>query len=85
MRGAGLPLEVLIEYVGLFQQGDETIEARKELLTEQRDILVKKLEAIQSTIDRLDYKIESYEQVVLPAEKGLKPHDKLGTGELDSK
>jgi DNA-binding transcriptional MerR regulator len=34
MRGAGLPIEALIEYVTLFQQGDETIEARKELLIE---------------------------------------------------
>ena len=28
MRSAGLPVEVLIEYVGLVQQGDGTIEAR---------------------------------------------------------
>jgi len=27
MRGAGLPVEVLIEYVALVQQGDKTIEA----------------------------------------------------------
>ena len=32
MRSAGLPIEVLIEYVSLVQQGDETIEARKEIL-----------------------------------------------------
>ena len=29
MRSAGLPVETLIEYVGLFGQGDETIPARK--------------------------------------------------------
>ena len=40
MRSAGLPIEVLIEYVGLFQQGDTTIEARKELLIEQRKQLI---------------------------------------------
>ena len=34
MRSAGLPVETLIEYVGLFGQGDETIPARKELLME---------------------------------------------------
>lgn len=36
MRGAGLPVEVMIEYVKLFQEGDATIPARLELLTEQR-------------------------------------------------
>jgi hypothetical protein len=30
MRSAGLPIEVLIEYVALVQKGDKTIEARKE-------------------------------------------------------
>jgi DNA-binding transcriptional MerR regulator len=40
MRSAGLSIEVLIKYVTLFQQGDATIEARKELLTEQRKQLI---------------------------------------------
>ena len=40
MRSAGLPIEVLIEYVALVQQGDKTIEARKEILIDQRDLLV---------------------------------------------
>lgn len=31
MRSAGLPVETLIEYVGLFGQGDETIPARKDV------------------------------------------------------
>jgi DNA-binding transcriptional MerR regulator len=40
MRSAGLPVEVLIEYVGLVQQGDKTVEARKEILKEQRELLM---------------------------------------------
>ena len=39
MRGAGLPIEALIDYVALFQQGDMTVEARKSILVEQRDVL----------------------------------------------
>lgn len=42
MRNAGLPIEALIEYVDLFQRGDETIDARKELLTEKSKILIEK-------------------------------------------
>lgn len=38
--GAGLPIKVLIEYVILFKRGDETIEARKNLLIEQRKVRV---------------------------------------------
>lgn len=31
MRAAGVQIEALIEYVALFQQGDDTIDARKAL------------------------------------------------------
>jgi MerR family transcriptional regulator, aldehyde-responsive regulator len=71
MRGAGLPIEVLIEYVALFQQGDETAEARKELLTEQREQLITKIEDMKKTLERLDIKITRYEQAVLKKEKTL--------------
>ncbi|VBB04902.1 merr bacterial regulatory protein hth signature [Lucifera butyrica] len=47
MRSAGLPIEVLIEYVALFQQGDETLEARKKLFIEQRRQLLKRMEDMQ--------------------------------------
>ncbi|MDR3585977.1 MAG: MerR family transcriptional regulator [Desulfosporosinus sp.] len=72
MRSAGLPIEVLIEYVGLFQQGDTTIDARKELFIEQRKQLLTRMEDMQKTLERLNYKIESYEQSVVKKEKELK-------------
>ncbi|HBW37777.1 MerR family transcriptional regulator [Desulfosporosinus sp. BICA1-9] len=72
MRNAGLPIEVLIEYVGLFQQGDTTIEARKELFIEQRKQLISKMADMQKTLERLNYKIAVYEQAVIPKEKELK-------------
>jgi DNA-binding transcriptional MerR regulator len=75
MRSAGLPIEVLIEYVTLFQQGDETVEARKDLLIEQRKQLIEKMEDIKKTIERLDYKIERYEQSVVKKENELKRTD----------
>jgi MerR family transcriptional regulator, aldehyde-responsive regulator len=44
MRSAGLPIEALIEYVGLVQQDDKTIETREEILKEQREQLETKIE-----------------------------------------
>ncbi len=42
-EGAGIPVEVLIKYVSLFQKGkDETKETRKQLLIEQYDELSEK-------------------------------------------
>lgn len=71
MRNAGLTIEVLIEYVTLFQQGDKTIEARKKLLMEQSKLLIEKMEDMKKTIERLDYKIKSYDQSVVEKEKKL--------------
>jgi MerR family transcriptional regulator, aldehyde-responsive regulator len=73
MRSAGLPVEVLIEYVGLVQRGDKTIEARKEILIEQREQLVARMNEMQKTLDILDHKIEVYENAVLKKEKEMIP------------
>ena len=64
MRGAGLSIEVLIEYVDLFQKGESTVEARKRLLIEQRNQLKSRIDEMQKTLDRLDYKIEYYDQLI---------------------
>jgi DNA-binding transcriptional MerR regulator len=69
MRNAGLPIEVLIEYVTLFQQGAGTIEIRKELLIEQRKLFIERMEEMKKTLERLDYKIARYEQLVIEKEK----------------
>jgi len=71
MRSAGLPIEILIEYYGLVQQGDETIEARKEILVQQRQELVTRMEELQKTLDLLNHKIEVYENLVLTKEKEI--------------
>jgi MerR family transcriptional regulator, aldehyde-responsive regulator len=71
MRSAGLPIEVLIEYVGLVQQGDRTIEARKEILKEQRAALAARIAEMQKTLDLLDHKIEVYEKALLKKEKEI--------------
>ncbi|MGW8439796.1 MerR family transcriptional regulator [Paenibacillus sp. S33] len=71
MRGVGLPIEILIEYVRLFQQGDETMNARKELLIEQRKQLIAKMKDMENVLERMDYKITSYEQTIGEKEKHL--------------
>ena len=71
MRSARLPVEVLIEYVGLVQQGDKTVEARKEILIEQRDLLLARMKEMQKTLHLLNYKIEVYENTPLKKEKEM--------------
>lgn len=64
MRSAGLPVEAMIEYVRLFQQGDVSIAARLQLLSEQREALLEQRKQIDSTLDRLNGKIARYERAI---------------------
>ena len=72
MRAAGVQIEALIEYVKLFQQGESTVEARKQILVEQRELLKGRIAEMQKALNRLDGKIDHYEQLVVPAENRLR-------------
>ena len=64
MRSAGLPIEVMIEYLRLFQEGDATIPARLELLNEQMEALREQKAQLEDTMNRLAYKIERYQDAL---------------------
>jgi len=71
MRSAGIPVEVLIEYVSLFQHGKDSRETRIKILAEQREILAVKVSEMQQTLEKLDFKIANYDELVFEAEKKL--------------
>lgn len=72
MRAAGVQIEALIEYVALFQQGDETWEVRKALLIDQRNQLVDRMAEMQRSLNKLNDKISHYNQSLSKAEQNLK-------------
>ena len=60
-RDAGMPVEMLIEYVRLFQEGDSTIDARAALLKEARETIIEAKKKYDIALEKLDYKIGRYE------------------------
>ncbi|MBC1969913.1 MerR family transcriptional regulator [Listeria cossartiae subsp. cayugensis] len=72
MRRAGLSIEALIDYLALFREGEHTLEARVELLKEQRIDLKNRIDVMQDALDRLDFKINNYDTHLIPAQKKLK-------------
>lgn len=62
MREAGVPIEMLIEYVKLYQQGDDTISARGNLLKEAREELLEARRKSDRALEKLNYKIGKYEE-----------------------
>ena len=65
MRGAGVSIEALIEYMQLFEQGEHTAATRKTLLEEQRELVEKRIADMQAGLDRLNGKIENYEEMLM--------------------
>lgn len=65
-KNGGMTLESIIEYVGLAMQGEETKEARKEILLKEKEKLETKLNQIQSGLEVINYKLDNYEQACGP-------------------
>lgn len=57
-----------IEYVALYQIGDSTNEARKNLLIEQREELLAKINELKETLEYLNKKIERYDEIMVNSE-----------------
>ena len=71
MRAAGIQVEALIDYVALFQQGDSTREARRQILVEQKELLQGRVDEQLRTLEYLERKIQSYDQCNPGAEERL--------------
>lgn len=71
MRSAGISIEALIEYVTLSLQGPSTIAARKAILIDERKKLTDRINEMQTTLDRLNWKIDGYEERMLAKENEL--------------
>lgn len=57
-----MPIARIKQYTLLARQGDDTTEARLELLRTHRAEVVAQLEEIQHSLEVIDAKIEHYEQ-----------------------
>ena len=64
MRSAGLSVEALTEYVMLAQKGESTFEQRKQILIEQREHLRQRIQDLQESLERLNFKISNYDTLM---------------------
>jgi DNA-binding transcriptional MerR regulator len=71
MRHAGVSVQSLQEYLRLFELGDATVMARKQILINERRRISAKLTELTKLIERLDYKIEVYDSVIRDFEERL--------------
>ncbi|MBO6060598.1 MAG: MerR family transcriptional regulator, partial [Clostridia bacterium] len=66
-------VEAIAEYVRLFGMGDETLQARLDLLSKEREALHRQLNELTEAVNLLDWKISRYKAAV---ETGVLSWDK---------
>ena len=70
-RKAGMSVEALIEYISLLEEGEGTERERLRLLTEQRDEMDDRIYELNQARERINYKIENYENIIQKHEQKL--------------
>lgn len=70
-RKAGMSVEALIEYISLLEEGEGTERERLRLLTEQRVEMDDRIYELNQARERLNYKIENYENIIQKHEQKL--------------
>ena len=75
LRNAGVPVDSIVQYVKLFQAGDETIAARRDLLSRALDDLLDQRSQLNAAIQRLSYKVRHYDQALQTGILSWEPED----------
>ena len=75
LRNAGVPVDSIVQYVKLFQAGDETIAARRDLLSRALDDLLDQRSQLNAAIQRLSYKVRRYDQALQTGILSWEPED----------
>lgn len=66
LKASGMSLEHIIDYIRLAEMGDATIQERKKLLAEAREMLLDKINSLQLVAELADYQLRNYENLLQP-------------------
>ncbi|WP_063838289.1 MerR family transcriptional regulator [Saccharothrix sp. ST-888] len=83
LRLTGMPVADMLRYVELARAGDQTVEARRDLLVEHREEVRQKLADLHATLAVLDYKINIYTGLQLDQRDQCDPRGHSGLSDLN--
>lgn len=63
LRGTGMSMRGLREYIGLVEQGESTLSERLELLRQHERVVLSQLEELQQHLAGIRHKIQNYDQI----------------------
>lgn len=66
-----MSLNDIIEYINLVKCGNNTYQERKNLLIKSKQILLEKMSNLQSMIEKANYQINNYDNILVPKTDAL--------------
>lgn len=64
LKASGMSLEHIIDYIRLAELGDATLQERKRLLAEAREMLSEKIHDLQLAVQEADYQLNNHENLL---------------------
>lgn len=83
MRSAGVSIEKIKEYVALYNRGEQTLPARKQLLISQREELLERISELQLVAEELVYHIDHFDETLARWELIRRHPDRYTQAEIE--
>ena len=64
LKGCGMTISEMKEYLALCLEGESSIPARKEILSRKKEALLQSIQELQKSIDYIDWKQNFYDDVL---------------------
>ena len=64
LKRSGMPIKEIKEYVDLYEEGDSTLEERRDLLYSRKEAVLVEMEKLKDTLDFITYKCWFYDTAV---------------------
>lgn len=68
LKGTGMSIASIREYITLALKGDETAESRLQIFLKQKENVERQIETLQKHLDTVNWKIEHYKDVLVKGE-----------------
>ena len=62
LKGTGMSVKQIREYIALCLQGDETLEQRRQIFVEQKESVLRQIEELNKHLEKVNHKLKIYEK-----------------------
>ncbi|TQR34596.1 MerR family transcriptional regulator [Campylobacter sp. MIT 99-7217] len=75
-RQIGMSIEQIKAYIALCAMGEKTAAARREIILEQKQKVLKDMENLKNVLEKLDFKLDYYDKMIKKSKDELNPLSK---------